>query len=118
VAVALLLPVELRPVNQTASTNTAILPTLAALYAAPGACPTIWLTMPNISDIDALAERVDRLLLRYEELQRTNALLTQQVEVITHERDSLKSRLAAARSRIDALLARLPAPEAAQGESS
>ena len=39
---------------------------------------------------------------------RTNALLVQQVEVLTHERDSLKSRLSAARSRVDALLERLP----------
>ncbi|MBC7601981.1 MAG: DUF904 domain-containing protein, partial [Ramlibacter sp.] len=36
------------------------------------------------------------------------ALLAEQVEVLTHERDSLKSRLAAARSRVDALLERLP----------
>jgi len=58
--------------------------------------------------MEQLAERVERLLLRYEELQRTNALLAEQVEVLTHERDSLKSRLAAARSRVDALLERLP----------
>jgi cell division protein ZapB len=30
------------------------------------------------------------------------------VDVLTQERDSLKSRLAAARSRVDALLERLP----------
>jgi len=58
--------------------------------------------------MEQLAERVERLLVRYEELQRTNALLAEQVEVLTHERDSLKSRLAAARSRVDALLERLP----------
>ena len=64
--------------------------------------------MSNSSQIDQIAERVERLLLRYEELQRTNALLEQQVEVLTHERDSLKSRLSAARARVDALLDRLP----------
>ena len=64
--------------------------------------------MASASHIEQLAERVERLLLRYEELQRTNALLAAQVDVLTHERDSLKSRLAAARARVDALLERLP----------
>lgn len=48
-------------------------------------------------------------MLRHEELKRTNALLEQQLSSVTHERDSLKARLAAARARIDALLERLPA---------
>ena len=60
------------------------------------------------SQIDQIAERVERLLVRYEELQRTNALLAEQVEMLTTERDSLKSRLSAARARVDALLERLP----------
>jgi cell division protein ZapB len=64
--------------------------------------------MASASQVDQIAERVERLLVRYEELQRTNALLVQQVEVLTHERDSLKSRLHAARARVDALLERLP----------
>ena len=64
--------------------------------------------MASAPQIEQIAERVDRLLVRYEELQRTNALLAQQVEVLTTERDSLKSRLAAARARVDALLERLP----------
>jgi hypothetical protein len=58
--------------------------------------------------MEQLAERVERLLLRHEELQRTNALLVAQVESLTQERDSLKSRLSAARARVDALLDRLP----------
>ena len=58
--------------------------------------------------IERVIERVERLLVRYEELHRTNALLGEQVSVLTHERDSLKSRLSAARSRVDALLERLP----------
>lgn len=61
-----------------------------------------------MSKIDDLAERVERLLLRHEELQRTNALLAQQLDSVSHERDSLRSRLSAARNRIDALLERLP----------
>ena len=64
--------------------------------------------MANGSQIDHLVERVERLLVRYEELQRTNALLAEQVELLTQERDSLKSRLSAARMRVDALLERLP----------
>ena len=64
--------------------------------------------MANQTQIDQIVERVERLLLRYEELQRTNALLTEQVTVLTHERDSLNSRLSAARARVDALLERLP----------
>ena len=58
--------------------------------------------------IDQIAERVEHLLLRHEELQRTNALLAQQVQSLSHERDQLKSRLSAARARIDALIERLP----------
>jgi uncharacterized protein (TIGR02449 family) len=64
--------------------------------------------MASGSHLDPLVERVERLLVRYEELQRTNALLAQQVELLTQERDSLKSRLSAARARVDALLERLP----------
>ena len=64
--------------------------------------------MSNPSQIDQIAERVELLLARYEELQRSNALLGAQVESLTQERDSLKSRLGAARARIDALLERLP----------
>ena len=66
------------------------------------------LSMSNSTQIDQVTERVERLLLRYEELQRTNALLTEEVGVLTQERDSLKSRLGAARARVDALLERLP----------
>ena len=58
--------------------------------------------------LEQLAERVERLLLRHGELQRTNDLLQEQIEQLTRERDNLKSRLGAARNRIDALLDRLP----------
>ena len=64
--------------------------------------------MSNLSQIDQIADRVERLLVRHEELQRINALLQAQVESLTTERDSLKSRLGAARARVDALLERLP----------
>ena len=62
--------------------------------------------MPHLQD---LAERVERLLLRHQELQRTNALLEQQLAGVTQERDNLRSRLMAARARIDSLIDRLPA---------
>ena len=64
--------------------------------------------MSENSSLDPVLERVERLLLRYDELRRTNELLISQVETLAQERDSLKSRLQAARSRIDGLLDRLP----------
>jgi uncharacterized protein (TIGR02449 family) len=64
-----------------------------------------------MSTLEDLADRVERLLLRHEELKRTNALLEQQLTSVAAERDNLKSRLAAARSRIDALIERLPVGE-------
>ncbi|WP_137918962.1 DUF904 domain-containing protein [Hydrogenophaga sp. 2FB] len=69
--------------------------------------------MADPKHLDQITERVERLLLRHEELQRTNSLLVDQVQALQAERDSLKSRLMAARARIDALLERLP-PDVAQ----
>jgi cell division septum initiation protein DivIVA len=64
--------------------------------------------MASLTQIELITERVERLLVRYQEQQRTNALLAEQLTLLTHERDSLKSRLSAARARVDALLERLP----------
>ncbi|MFZ2653191.1 MAG: cell division protein ZapB [Burkholderiaceae bacterium] len=61
-----------------------------------------------VAQLEDLIDRVDRLLLRHDELKRTNALLCEQIDAVAHERDSLRSRLSAARGRIDALLERLP----------
>ncbi len=69
------------------------------------------------AQIDAVIERTERLLLRHEELTRTNALMQEQLDALSHERDTLKSRLAAARSRIDALIERLPEQPAAETSS-
>jgi cell division protein ZapB len=70
-------------------------------------------SMPTLED---LAERIERLVLRHEELKRTNVLLEQKLATLGNERDNLKSRLSAARLRIDALLERLPAAgEAGRG---
>jgi cell division protein ZapB len=73
--------------------------------------------MSAASPIDQIAERVERLLVRHEEVQRTNVLLQEQVETLTRERDALKARLAAARTRLDALLDRLP-PELPPAEDT
>ncbi len=98
-----LLPVELPHANHAASTNNRRFYALTwrALY---NRSP-----MPAPSSIDQVTERVERLLRQHEQLRRTNALLAQQVMALTQERDSLKSRLQAARARVDALLDRLPA---------
>ncbi len=62
-----------------------------------------------MSTLEELADRVERLLLRHGELRRTHALALQQIATLTQDRDSLRSRLSAARGRIDTLLERLPA---------
>ncbi len=61
--------------------------------------------MASLTD---LTDRVERLLVRHDEILRTNLLLQVQLTAITQERDSLRSRLAAARQRIDTLVQRLP----------
>jgi len=70
-----------------------------------------------MATLEELADRVDRLLLRHEELKRTANLLEQQLATVTQDRDSLRSRLNAARSRIDALLEPLPADVPVAGNS-
>jgi cell division protein ZapB len=67
--------------------------------------------------IDQITERVERLLLRHEELRRTNELLEKQLAHVILERDSLQSRLGAARARVDALLDRLPQVSSTPTES-
>lgn len=71
-----------------------------------------------MSKLQDLAQKVDRLVLRHEELRRTSALIEQQLAAVSNERDTLKSRLAMARARIDALLARLPAETTDDAEGS
>ena len=70
-----------------------------------------------MAKLDDLAERVDRLVLRHQELRRANALVEQQLHAVTAERDNLRSRLGAARARVDALLERLPAEAADAAEA-
>ncbi|MGE0073449.1 MAG: hypothetical protein AB7S55_10380 [Thiomonas sp.] len=54
-----------------------------------------------------LQERIERLLLRHAELQRTNALLSERLQQLEAERDQLRQRLLDATQRIDKLLLRL-----------
>lgn len=69
--------------------------------------------MDDTHHLDKIAERLEQLLLRHGELQRASSQLNEQVRTLESERDLLKSRLNAARARIDALLDRLPANGAA-----
>jgi cell division protein ZapB len=71
-----------------------------------------------MSKLQELADRVERLVLRHEELKRTNSLLVQEAAALTAERDNLRSRLAAARARVDALLERLPAERPDNGSAA
>ena len=68
-----------------------------------------------MATLQELADRIERLVLRHDELKRTNALLEEKLSIVGSERDSLKSRLGAARARIDALLERLPAGSSSNG---
>lgn len=61
-----------------------------------------------MSQLQDLTWRVERLLLRYEELQRANQLLEQQLLLTEQERDLLLERLSVARNRIDSLLSQIP----------
>lgn len=71
-----------------------------------------------MSKTQELADRVERLLLRHEELKRTHDLLAQQLNAVTLERDNLRSRLNAARGRIDSLLQRLPTDQPADSPAA
>ncbi len=66
--------------------------------------------------IDEIAARIDRLLARHEELQRTNALLQQQLQQVTQERDQLSTKCQLVKQRLDGLIERLP--ELTEGEDA
>ena len=71
-----------------------------------------------MATLEELAERVERLLVRHEELRRTAAAAEHRLALMTVERDSLRSRLNAARSRVDARLERLPADAASAADGA
>ena len=66
-----------------------------------------------MSSLQELADRVERLLLRHDELKRTVELLERQLDSVAHERDSARAGGAGARPRIAAGRARLPDDAAA-----
>ncbi|NIC43399.1 DUF904 domain-containing protein [Aquabacterium sp. A08] len=66
--------------------------------------------------IDQITERVERLLARHEELRRAHALLLQQVQALTDERDQLRTRCNLVKQRLDSLIERLP--QATHGEDA
>ena len=70
-----------------------------------------------MSKLEDLAERVERLIVRHAELRRSTALVEQQLSAVTAQRDNLRLRLATARSRVDALLQRLPADGTTDSDS-
>ena len=74
--------------------------------------------MAALSPIEQLIDRVERLLLRHEEQRKTNALLMQQVQSLTQERDALRGRLNAAYQRVDSLIKHLPAAAAPRQEDA
>lgn len=68
---------------------------------------------PNLPiALDQVANQLERLLLRYAEMQKANVLLQAQLDESNLTCDSLRSRLSAARTRIDALLNQLPPSDA------
>ena len=60
-----------------------------------------------LTRLPELSDRVQSLLQGYADVQATCLALEQQIADLTAERDSLRSRLSAARARVDALLDRL-----------
>jgi uncharacterized protein (TIGR02449 family) len=99
---------DLEPFLTANSSNNSIMQDASEATNAPHDADIAPASLQLSAQIDAVIERTERLLLRHEELSRTNALLQEQLHAVSHERDTLKSRLAAARSRIDALIERLP----------
>lgn len=64
--------------------------------------------MSDLHLVQQIAERVDRLLLRQEEMLKEQELLRSQVKSLTTERDALRQRLQLARQRVDQIITRLP----------
>ena len=66
--------------------------------------------MSSQTQIDQIADRVERLLLHHAELQLRNRELERELEQLGQERDALRQRLQLATGRLDALLEQLPLP--------
>lgn len=66
--------------------------------------------MSSQFQIDQIADRVERLLYRYAELQQHHAELARELQQAREQRDALSQRLQTATARLDALLEQLPLP--------
>ncbi len=63
------------------------------------------------ADLNALIEKVEKLITRCEQLQTENAALRAQQESWQHERQQLMQKNDVARSKIEAMIGRLKALE-------
>jgi len=66
--------------------------------------------MSSQTQIDQIADRVERLLQHHAELQLRNRELERELQQLTQQRDALRERLQQASERLDALLEKLPLP--------
>ena len=98
------LPVELPLKNRAASTNRQDSIHLCHFSLT---APKIGRMSPE-TQIELIAERVERLLRRHEELMQHHAALKQELEQMRQQRDAFAQRLTHATERLDALLAQLP----------
>ncbi len=66
--------------------------------------------MATNEQLEQLTQRVERLLLRHEEVQRANALLQDELDACNRDRDMLKMRHSAAKHRMDVVIVGYPLP--------
>lgn len=62
---------------------------------------------PTTTILEQINERMERLVAVNQELQQQNSTLAEEIRQLHLERDSLQSRLRAARARIDALVCQI-----------
>lgn len=63
------------------------------------------------TELEALAAKVEKVVLLVEELRAENALLRQRLETAESEQDLLRKNMEAARSRVENLMSQLPEEE-------
>lgn len=64
--------------------------------------------MPSMNLLEDLDQKIELLLQRLQELQRTNEALRGKVREAVSERDALKQRLELATEQVNTILARIP----------
>lgn len=80
---------------------------------APGALPIVpdMAANTNVKDLRLLLSQVDALAARMRQLSEENRLLRQQCEQVSNERAQLIAKNEQARSRVEAMIARLKSLE-------